>query len=184
MYFSSNSGQNWTPTNNGLPMGGAIPVAIDATDSARLYAGSRLKGVFLSTNSGSQWTPSTNGMTMFVRGIAIDPVLSSSMYAATLLGGIFHSNDGGQNWNSIGLRDEFLFKVALDPHNPQVVYAASSSGIQKSVDSGNTWMTVGQRSGYVFSLAEDPRNSGVLYLRAIWRGIVQERGPGTDVEDR
>ncbi|TAN22253.1 MAG: hypothetical protein EPN33_08265 [Acidobacteria bacterium] len=49
------------------------------------------------------------------------------------------SIDAGAHLALVALRGHPVFKVWLDPHNTQLVLAASSEGISRSSDGGNTW---------------------------------------------
>jgi len=54
----------------------------------------------------------------------------------------FRTTDGGHTWAGIGpgLRATWIRAFAIDPLNPQTVYAGTSSdGVFKSMDGGSTW---------------------------------------------
>lgn len=54
--------------------------------------------------------------------------------------GVFKSNDGGQSWAiTTGENITECLKVAIDPGNPDHVYAATAYGIFKTTDGGRTW---------------------------------------------
>ena len=90
-----------------------------------------------------------------VTDIAIDPsgATDSTIYVATNNGGIWKTTDGGNSWfpTSDSLPSLSMGAVALDPVNPQIVYAGSgnlfdgsygfikAAGLYKSVDGGKTW---------------------------------------------
>jgi photosystem II stability/assembly factor-like uncharacterized protein len=180
VYRTTDGGTNWSPAYNGLPMAGAVPIALDVTDSTRLYAGSSNgTGMYLSTNSGQQWNSQSTGMTIFVRGLGISEAAPATVFAATLLGGVFKSTDGGTTWGNSGLVDEFLFKVAVDPANPDLVYVASSNGVRKSSNGGGTWTTLGEPATVVFSMASDPNNRNTVYLGTTAGGVFKSTDGGT-----
>ena len=63
--------------------------------------------------------------------------------------GVFKSSDGGQSWTHLsgGLPERSATSLALDPVNPNVLYAGigrifgdSANGLYKSVDSGASWV--------------------------------------------
>jgi hypothetical protein len=58
--------------------------------------------------------------------------------------GAFRSVDGGQHWlKSAGVPANIIsFKVAVDPTNPNVVYAATGAGLFRSDDAGATFANV------------------------------------------
>src|SRR6188474_40418 len=58
-----------------------------------------------------------------------------------------------------------LSAFAINPQNPEVVYAGSGSGVFKSTDGGVNWQAVnaGLTERYVFDLGIDQRHPAVLY---------------------
>lgn len=85
-----------------------------------------------------------------VYDIAIDPRGGSdqTIYAATV-GGVWKSLDGGATWapKTDRLPWNQMGAVALDPVNPDIVYAGGMFGtgpsLFRSVDGGETWSTIG-----------------------------------------
>jgi len=75
-----------------------------------------------------------------IRDIQIHPTKPAIVYAAGQNGGIFKSTDFGKRWtlvlqmNGRGL--------ALDPRNPDVLYAAGFGGVFKTTDGGKIWANV------------------------------------------
>ncbi len=92
--------------------------------------------------------------------IAISPLgkTDEALYIATNNGGVWRSRDGGKTWCATmdALPGLSLGAVALDPANPQVVYAGTGNlfdggrefskaiGIYKSIDGGETWNNLGR----------------------------------------
>jgi photosystem II stability/assembly factor-like uncharacterized protein len=59
--------------------------------------------------------------------------------------GFFRSTDGGLHWagRPIGLRDEFIVDMAMNPAHPRTLYVAlDGRGIYKTRDGGLTWRKV------------------------------------------
>ncbi|MEW6718267.1 MAG: hypothetical protein AB1345_12315 [Chloroflexota bacterium] len=60
--------------------------------------------------------------------------------------GIYVSHDGGENWmaaNNALTQDASVYWLAVDPQNPQVVYAATSNhGLLKTTNGGQDWQTI------------------------------------------
>ena len=100
----------------------------------------------------------------FVTGIVIHPDSADIMYARTDVGGLYRWDTAEQDWHQLISRESVGQKVslsvesvALDPNNPNIVYAATGSrgtdsptvfvsgeidcqlGVFGSTDSGNTW---------------------------------------------
>ena len=94
-----------------------------------------------------------------VVGIAINPRGTSDeiIYAATGYGGIWKTTDGGYVWNPMtdGMPSLSMGAVALDPADPEIVYAGTGNpfdslgvftnglGLYKSENGGRNWTIVG-----------------------------------------
>ena len=112
--------------------------------------------------------------------VAIDPRNPNIMFAGENLSyagdnpatyessAVFKSVDGGANWSQVlDLKGGGIRSLAIDPYNPDIIYAGSMGKVQKpgffrSVDGGENWTQVHERDG-PFSIAIDPHNPGVVY---------------------
>ena len=151
------------PTNVG---GRTRSIMIDKDNSQVMYAGSVSGGLFKSTNGGRSWNPVTtpsqnlsvtdiveasNGDIYFSTGEAMYIGLGNFAGSPAFLGGgIFKSTDDGQTfsvlpgtqpstsspqtdpWSAVG-------KLAVDPNDPNTIYAGTAGGLRKSTDGGQTW---------------------------------------------
>src|SRR5437763_731258 len=107
---------------------------------------------------------------------------ASTLYAGTPAG-LFKTVDGGNGWNSSGsgLLDPNVNALLIDPRNPKLLYAATSSiGIFRSLNGGLFWLagnsgissagsgisataiTVDPTSGIFFAAAGEP-NALTIY---------------------
>lgn len=90
--------------------------------------------------------------------------------------GVFRSTDGGLSWTQLtnGLPNQAATDLAMDPSNPNILYAAigrifgaAENGIYKSTDGGNSWTKLGgglPTSGVGrISIAIAPSNPSRLY---------------------
>lgn len=95
-----------------------------------------------------------------------------SDFSAGTRGKIFRSNDWGRTWREV-VRDVSVTRIAVDPKNPSIVYAAlawvnfTAPGIIKSTDGGHTWFR-SDRGMYfdesgIACLEIDPVNTNILY---------------------
>jgi photosystem II stability/assembly factor-like uncharacterized protein len=77
------------------------------------------------------------------------------------------STDGGTQWSylSMGLVVDTVFALALDPLQPQTIYAGSERGLFRSRDGGVQWdrQTQGLAGDAVYALAADADRPGALY---------------------
>ncbi len=174
VFKSINNGASWTPIfdEQGTPSIGAL--AIHPHDPQILYVGTGEAngsgdsypgtGIYKSTNGGSSWTHIGLENSYHIGRIAIHPLCPETVFVAAcgkLFGtnpdrGIYKSTNGGLNWErKFFISDSTAaVDVALDPANPEMVYAAMwerfrgpdnrqvggwTSGMYKSTDGGETW---------------------------------------------
>src|SRR5262249_28609968 len=94
--------------------------------------------------------------------------------------GMYRSTDGGANWTHIGLEHSAAIgRVAVDPTNSNVVYAAASGsisrtvsqrGLYKTTDGGQSWtkvLDVPNDSTGAIDVAIDPTNPQRVYA-SLW----------------
>jgi photosystem II stability/assembly factor-like uncharacterized protein len=88
--------------------------------------------------------------------------------------GIFKSTDGGVSWRAAGLTGTLIDALAVDPQNPQTVYAVHQggpflSGVFKSTSGGRSWRELGIKSlagEAVQTITIDPKRPRILYAAA------------------
>jgi photosystem II stability/assembly factor-like uncharacterized protein len=155
---NSDSNQNLNSWSTNGPEGGEIlSLAIDPSNPATVYAGTAI-GLFKSTNGGASWSISfANG---YIQKIVVYAPNPNIVYA-----GGYKSTDGGLSWNPLG-RD-LNASFAVDPTNPNTLYAGVYETVTKSTDGGITW-DVGQFHLYAqyrnfAALAIDPTNHNLIY---------------------
>jgi photosystem II stability/assembly factor-like uncharacterized protein/surface antigen len=114
-----------------------------------------------------------------IRALAMAPSDPSTIYAGTAVsdifeqnkhgGGVFVTTNGSLTWSlsSNGLPDDPVQALAVDPRNPQIVYAGTfARGVFKTVDGGHSWTATnsGLTSLSVMMLAVDSANSNTVYV--------------------
>ena len=173
------------------------------------YMGGVQAGVWRSTDYGQHWTNITDGKIPGIAdpigALAVAPSNPRVIYAGTgeadirsdfdTGDGVYKTVDAGRTWTYAGLRDtRMIAKLAIDPRDPNVVYAASmghvfkpnaARGIFKTTDGGATWrkvLFVDDKTGGV-DLAMDPSNPRIVYA-AMWQAQrfpwkLEDGGPGS-----
>lgn len=153
---SDDGGVNWTRLGNvGAPMGGfEKKLYIAPSNQQSLYFLTVASGLMHSPNGGATWLPVGEGLPGYeeeervgVLTLEIHRTDPSIMYAGTggFVGqghGVYKSTDGGQTWmpSNRGMLDYRITALAIDPADPQVVYAGGDSGdFFKSTDGGDSW---------------------------------------------
>ena len=161
------------------------------------------EGMYKSTDGGKTWTFMGLGQTHIISWILVDPNNADVVYVAALghlFGpnperGVFKSTDGGKSWKKILYVDDQTgaISMAMDPSNPQVIYAAMwqmsrshwtfssggpGSGIYKTTDGGANWSNISHRPGLptgIFGkvgIAVAPSSPQVVYalIQADYKG--------------
>jgi photosystem II stability/assembly factor-like uncharacterized protein len=73
--------------------------------------------------------------------LAVDPTDPDVVYASGKF--LFKTTDGGESWRVLPFPSDWVGVLAIDPANPQTLYAASSyRGVYRSLDGGETWKVV------------------------------------------
>ena len=199
-----NNGNTWTPVfdREGSYSIGAI--ALDPKNPLTVWVGtgennsqrsvSYGNGIYRSDDGGKTWKNLGLKTSEHIGRIAIDPKDSNTVYVAAqgpLWGpggdrGLYKTTDGGKNWKKIlSISDDTgVTDVAIDPQNPETVYAASyqrrrhmwtlinggpESALYKSTDAGATWNKL--RAGLPtteigrIGISISPVDSNVIYAQ-------------------
>ena len=108
-----------------------------------------------------------------ISDIAIHPDHPDTWYLATASGGVWKTVNAGTTFDPIadGLGSYSFGAIAIDPHNPNVVWLGSGEnnpqrsvafgdGVYKSLDGGKTWKNVGLKdSEHIARILIDPRDT-------------------------
>jgi photosystem II stability/assembly factor-like uncharacterized protein len=172
IWQSVDGGKTWINTTaaSGIPDTVAFTdVVLDPTNPLHLFAvagspqGHSANGLYKSEDGAKTWALSTgegtfpSGSTIGRIALAIAPTDPQRLYAsiAGTGGALFRmlrSDDGGAHWirltstpNYMGSQGWYDTTLAVDPKNPDRVYAGGQSGangIIESTDAGKTWFGV------------------------------------------
>ena len=149
-------GRSWTTANRGVAALAQLRIAsivFSPQTPGKVYAGTGNDGagggLLVSSDNGLNWelrstAPQFSGGNTSVASLprphprstgnllAIDAT-AGLLYAATFKDGVMRSADDGRTWTSIGLSGTYLRSLALDPSNPEFLYAASyGSGVYRT----------------------------------------------------
>src|SRR6266436_247541 len=127
------------------------------------YVGAASGGIFKTTDGGIHWEPIFDSQPVSSIGsLAIAPSDPNTVWAGTgeawirshisVGAGIYKSTDAGKTWKLMGLeKSGRIGKIAIDPKNPDVVFAAAMGhsygpqqerGVFRTADGGKTWERV------------------------------------------
>jgi len=204
VWKSDDYGRTWAPIFDQQPTQSIGAIAVAASDPNIIYVGSGEglhrpdlavgDGIYKSTDAGKTWTHLGLRDAQQIPALEIDPRDPNRVFAAVLghpygpsqERGIYRSTDGGVTWQKVLSKDENTggSDLALDPSNPDVIYASlwdvregpwedgnifsgTGGGLFKSTDGGNTWqqLTKGLPSNVVqISIAISPSLPKRLYI--------------------
>jgi len=139
--------------------------------------------VFKSTDHGKTWNalPGIHGKS--VRALAI-AASDSNVLVAGAIDGVYRSTDAGQTWTKISSADNSsltnFYSVAIDPRNPQVIYAGTWHLPWKTDDGGKSWTNI--KNGIiddsdVFSIILDHQDPNTVFASAC-SGIYKSENAG------
>ncbi len=185
LYASSPGGRFRKSTDGGATFGDAwlgisdatlfiAPLAIDASDPQRLWAGGTK--LWRSLNGAASWQPSISVASGAISAIAVAPSDANFVVAGTSTGRIYYA-DGAladSGWLSAQPRAGFVSGVTFEPVNRLVLYATYSTfggqHVWRSNDGGASWTAI---DGFgenrlpdipVHCLVVDPNSSARLFV--------------------
>jgi photosystem II stability/assembly factor-like uncharacterized protein len=174
VFRSNDGGMTWKALFQHQDVASIGALAVDPQNPGVVWAGtgeanvrndiSFGDGIYKSTDGGAHWSHTGLEQTFQISKIAIDPHDSNTVLVAAMGNpwadgadrGVYRTTDGGTHWNrvlyvgpGVGIAD-----MAMDPKNPNVVFAAAypfrrtpwgysdggaQAGIYKSADGGVSW---------------------------------------------
>jgi photosystem II stability/assembly factor-like uncharacterized protein len=179
------------------PHRGGRSVAVAGVESQPnvYYFGGVGGGVWKTDNGGVTWNPLFDSQPIASIGaISVAQSNPSVIYVGTgeadfrsdltYGNGVYKSTDGGRTWKNIGLKaSRHISRIAIDPHNPDVVFVAAMGsaygpdaerGVFRSTDGGATWQKVlfkDENTGAI-DIQLDPDNP-----KTIWTALVHDQRP-------
>ena len=176
VWKTEDAGNTWHSIFDGQPTQSIGSIAVAPSDPNVIYVGSGEgqhrpdlsvgDGIYKSTDAGRSWVHLGLRDGQQIPDLAIDPANPNRVFAAVLghpyganaERGLFRSLDGGKTWDRVLFKndDTGAYSVAIDPRQPQTVYASlwqdrhgpwedrnqwqgPDGGLFKSTDGGTTW---------------------------------------------
>jgi hypothetical protein len=172
VFVSTDSGVSWTSASSGLQNLSLTSLAMDPSDPAVLFAGTRGSGVWRSENGAASWAPASAGLAdSRVGALAIAP--SGDLVLGAEFGGVFVSSDGALSWERGGGGFNSSWVEALVASSNRVVASAKGNQVFASSDGGESWAFAGTGlpPSDVLSLAVDPTDATVMYAGTDGAGV-------------
>jgi photosystem II stability/assembly factor-like uncharacterized protein len=134
-------------------------------------------GVYTSTDGGANWNPVENWHDSAL-SLDISPDDPTQMYIGVFRNGFYRSRDGGLSWQvaNDGLAGLNPNSIAVDPNDPDIVYANAEIGLLKSDNGGYYWRKLDLFTGgypAMNQLATDPITPNKVYFGQCGDGNVQ-----------
>jgi photosystem II stability/assembly factor-like uncharacterized protein len=169
LFRSIDGGQTWSKTTPSLDNDIVRDIAVSAANPHSLYV-LAADGVLHSGDGGAAFEPRSFGIPpyAFTQQVLIDPENDNRLYVslATQTPGLYRTSDGGLSWAAMGtdIGSHEIWRIAADPEDFSILYAATSVGLMKSTDSGDSWTTL-PGSHFVSDVAVD-RHDGAHLVRS------------------
>jgi photosystem II stability/assembly factor-like uncharacterized protein len=142
VYVSPDFGATWhAALGTGKLVSGRL--FFDHDLGQRIYAISSGFEAYVSSDVGETWEACApiKYVSYSNSRMAVSPVSADHLILATRGDGILVSLDGCQSWqaSNTGLGSLFVNTLAIDPNNPDTVYAGTDGGAYVSYDFGKSW---------------------------------------------
>ena len=144
IFTSLDAGATWTTGDSGLPLlpcpGLPVPsqsFVLDPSHTGTAWVSAGC-GIYKTTDGGANWTPILRSTSYCTNALMIDSRTPPNLYRIDG-DAMFKTTDDGSNWTQI--RSGAQTTMAVDPQNPDTLYAAGASGLfsftVQSPDSGS-----------------------------------------------
>ena len=195
-FKSLDYGSTWdtTPTNLNAEAAAIYALFINPINRAKMYAATSIGAApfFVSSDTGISWQPSYTGMTS--NGGATFALVRHPQNINTFYGGIdgkpsvYITIDGCSTWQSKPTPFGAVESLAIDPINPNVLYAGlygehygeTGGQIWKTLDGGDNWS---QLTGYplvkpVTNILINPETTNFVYMATWGAGVWKSKDAG------
>lgn len=192
LYLSTDKGASWSrfarPGNSAEMV--LDHIVIDPADPRNIFVAAwnaQLPNsdgeLYRSKDGGKSWeiVPDLHGKSLRALSIAAS---DSRVLVVGALDGIYRSRNGGHDWERISPENHAEIKnvesVAIDPVNPDVIYAGTWHLPWKTEDGGKTWHSIKKGvidDSDVFSIVIDPSQPANLFVSAC-SGIYRSESAG------
>lgn len=186
LFMSADGGNSWTPFAH-LGVGEDLVIdhiVFDPTNPNTIFAAGwglyhdDEGDVFRSDDGGVTWKALADAHGKSIRALAMAPS-DHNVLVIGALDGVFGSKDGGATWQRMSpenpeVNEKYstmrnFVSVAIDPQNPEVVYAGTRHLAWKTSNGGQSWRNIHDGmldDSDVFSIIVDPKTPSRVYASA------------------
>jgi photosystem II stability/assembly factor-like uncharacterized protein len=152
-------------------------IVVDAADPKTILVGAWMLNrpdgtLYVSHDGGASWTTVADMEGQSIRALE-QSRSNSKVFIAGTLKGVYRSDDSGAHWKQISPADSHeiheVESIAIDPADPNTIYAGTWHLPWKTSDGGASWRNVKQGlidDSDVFSIILDPKVPSIVYLSA------------------
>src|SRR6266403_1602783 len=164
-------------------------IAIDPQNPKHIYVSAwsvssqQIGDVFRTRDGGKNWEALSAMHGKSIRAMAMFHA-NSKVLVAGALDGVFRSKDGGDSWERMSPENHAAIKniesIAVDPKDPNTVYAGTWHLAWKTADGGASWQQIKKGmidDSDVFSVIVDHSNPSVVFASAC-SGIYKSESAG------
>ncbi|MGQ0548475.1 MAG: WD40/YVTN/BNR-like repeat-containing protein, partial [Armatimonadota bacterium] len=145
-------------------------IGVDPHEPRRLYVAIEAGALVRSLDGGDTWIDRTPDGPYDTHTLALHPHARGRLYSAAG-DGYYESRDEGRTWENIesGLRHGYLFGVAVDPADPEMVAVSAASGPGRAYSPANatSYLYVKKGNGGWESIRDglpDPKGTTISFL--------------------
>ena len=185
VFKSTDGGATWKESGEGLGAAFVWGLAARTASPGVVYFTSGLG--LLKSDADGRWTLMKfgDGKIPDKLEVFVDERRPGFLYLAAYTHGLLRSSDGGRSWLKPSEKTTIAVTLALDPSNPNVVYAGrgtfdSKGGVWKSTDGGATFTEPksGLPEADVTAVAVDPKNPAAVYSSTEKKGLWKSADAG------
>jgi photosystem II stability/assembly factor-like uncharacterized protein/tetratricopeptide (TPR) repeat protein len=171
IYISYDNGLTWQKTDGLRHISHHLGLSFDHELGQVVYAVDHGGNIHRSSDAGQTWTACSDlgyWVTLSDTHSVIDPRNSARLFVATHGNGVALSENNCLSWNSSnsGLGNLSVNTLAINPLNPDTVFAGTDGGVYVSYDGGVTWEEINDGllgSQIVYSIVIDPQDPDNVY---------------------
>lgn len=180
VFETIDDGRSFQSISVGLPAEAILHLAV--APFGNLYAVTASGDLYVSSNGGAEWFSTASEINQRIISVATDPVIPWKAYVGTSGGGVYRTTSNAITWEPVnnGLTIPFVFSLAVDHSNGDVIYAGTVDMVFKSIDGGETWFEsgIGLPSGFVHEIEIDRSDSATIYVSVADAGIYKTTDGG------